>query len=123
MATYRARFFHDWSAGWLWAANDETRRVYGYEIDHHAIGLSGSLAEELDRLAAWHDSSLNQTDLDHPSLWRQPECAAFNADVRAALVRLASELGDSWELVEEFPDLAEDRDLDRYLEDPVGFVR
>jgi hypothetical protein len=123
MATYQARFFHDWSTGWLWAANDATRRAYGYDIDHHAIGLSDALAEELDRLADWHDTSLNRTDPDHPSLWRQPECVAFNADVRSALVRLAGELGDSWELVEEFRDLAEDPDLDRYLEDPVGFVR
>jgi hypothetical protein len=123
MATYKARFFHDWSAGWLWAANDQTRRAFGYHIDHHVIGLSDALAEELDRLAAWHDSSLNRTDPDRPSLWRQRECDAFNAEVHSALVRLDIELGDWWELVAEFPDLSEDPDLDRYLRDPVGFVR
>jgi hypothetical protein len=123
MATYRARFFHDWGAGWLWAANDQTRRAYGYDIDHHAIGLSDALAQELDRLGAWHDSSLNRTDPDHPSLWRQPECAAFNAAVRSAQVRLGGELGNSWELIDEFPDIAVDPDLDRYLQDPVDFVR
>ena len=123
MATYQARFFHDWTGGWLWAANDQTRQAYGYNIDHHVIGLSDALAGELDRLAAWHDSSLNRTDPDCPSPWRQPECDAFNADVRSALVRLAIELGESWELVDEFPDVSEDPDLDRYLGEPAGFVR
>jgi hypothetical protein len=123
MATFRARFFHDWGAGWLWAANDETRRSYGYDVDHHALGLSHVVVEEFDRLAAWHDSWLNRTDPDYPSLWRQPECDVFNSDVRSALGRLAIELGNSWELVEEFADVYEDPDLDRYLEDPGSFVR
>jgi hypothetical protein len=123
MAAFQARFFHDWSGGWLWAASDETRRAFGYGIDHHGIGLSPELASELDRLASRHDSSLNRSDPDCPSPWRQAECDAFNADVGSAFRRLVTELWGSWQLVDESRQLLEDPDLDRYLRNPAAFRR
>ena len=123
MTDYRARFFHDWSAGWLWASNDEAREAFDNNIDHHVIGLSPELAAELDRLADWHDSSLGKQDQGHPCLWRQPECDAFNRDVSSAFSRLVVELGSSWHLVNESREMQEDPDLDSYLQDPGGFRR
>jgi len=120
---YRARFFHDWSSGWLWADNGETRRVFGPTIDHHQLRLPPPLVEELDRLGSWHDRSLNTSNPDYPSPFRQQECDAFNQAVAAAFAQLSVELGDSWDLVDETRQLAEDRDLDRYMRDPRTFRR
>jgi hypothetical protein len=122
-ARFRARFFHDWTSGWLWADNVVTRRAFGYDIDHHGIGLSRPLSDELDRLAVWHDASPNTTNPDWPSLWRQPECDDFNRAVYAALDRLRAELGPSWSIVDEMHALREDPDLGRYLADPSRFAR
>jgi hypothetical protein len=122
MAVFQARFFHDWSAGWLWSASEETRNAFGYDIDHHVIGLSPELAVELDRLAAWHESSLNRSDPGHPSPWRQAECGAFNADVHPAFSQLVTELWGAWQLVDEFRESVEDPDLDRYLRNPWVFA-
>jgi len=123
MAVYQARFFPDWSGGWLWASSEETRRAFGYDIDHHVIGLSPELVVDLDRLAAWHESSLNRADPDLPSLWGQDECDAFNSDVRSAFTALAIELRESRQLVDEFRELLEDPDRDQYLRNPATFRR
>jgi hypothetical protein len=123
MAAFQAQFFHDWSGGWLWAASDETRRAFGYDIDHHGIGLSSKLDRELDRLASWHESSLNRSDPGYPSPWRQAECDLFNADVHSAFSQLVTELRGAWQLVDEFRALLEDPDLDRCLRNPARFNR
>jgi hypothetical protein len=123
IARYQARFFRDWSSGWLWADSGETHRVFGYAVDHHQLGLPSALSEELDRLSSWHDRSLNASNPDYPSPFRQQECDAFNQAVAAAFTQLCAQLGDSWDLVDETRELAEDPELDRYLSDPKTFRR
>jgi hypothetical protein len=101
MSRFRARFFHDWATStWLWADNDETTKTFGYDIDHHILIVDPDLAEELDRLAVWHDEALNWDDPRLPSPWGRDERAQFNAAVAVALERVRNALGDDWTLVE-----------------------
>ncbi|MCR6490340.1 hypothetical protein M8542_46800 [Amycolatopsis sp. OK19-0408] len=87
------------------------------------LPISSALHATLDDLAAQYDSSLNWDYPPDPGPWREARCARFNADVRAALASLRAELGPSYEIADEFGELHEDPDLDRYLADPKGFKR
>ncbi|WP_210408034.1 hypothetical protein [Allokutzneria sp. NRRL B-24872] len=51
------------------------------------------------------------------------ELLPISQAVREAVDRLRAELGPAWEIRDEFGDLHEDPDLDRYLADPAGFDR
>jgi hypothetical protein len=96
---------------------------WGQPVDPARLPISGSLRDELGRLVKWYDESLNWDYPPDPGPWRQSECECFNEVSRRALLRLRQELGPDWELVDEFQDLYEDPDLDRYLADPPGFRR
>jgi hypothetical protein len=91
--------------------------------DLERLPISPSLRAELDGLAAQYDESMNWDHPPHPGPWREVRCGRFNADVRAALARLRVELGPEWVIRDEFTELHEDPELDRYLADPKGFKR
>ncbi len=91
--------------------------------DLAALPLSEGLRAELDNLAEQHDASLNWDYPPDPGPWREARCARFNADARAALARVRSELGPGWVVEGGFTELHEDPELDRYLADPKGFQR
>jgi hypothetical protein len=113
----RVRFFFDWGAGTaLWADGAGA-------VDLAGVPVSDRLRQELGDLAAEYDTALNWDYPPDPGPWREARCAAFNARVRAVLERLRAELGPAWAVVDEYADLHEDPDLDRYLADPAGFRR
>ena len=91
------------------------------DLDELPIGPS--LRAELDDLAARYDESRNWDHPPDPGPWREARCEEFNAGVRAALARLRAELGPEWVIHDEFAELHEDPELDRYLADPKGFKR
>lgn len=88
-----------------------------------ALPIGAALWDELTRLAGWYDASLSWDYPPDPGPWREPACRALNAAVRRALDRLRAELGDGWVIADEFEEVYEDPDLDRYLSDPVCFRR
>ncbi|MEU9202875.1 hypothetical protein [Streptomyces sp. NPDC048332] len=118
-----ARFFFDAGSGTvLWAA-PEDREAWGYPVDPDRLPISHDLRDDLSRLVARYDTSLNWDYPPDPGPWREAECHDFNEAVRQALGRLRTELGPAWQIHDEFYALHEDPDLDRYLADPAGFVR
>jgi hypothetical protein len=120
----KARFFFDAGSGMvLWAATPEDRDVWGYPIDLDRLPISQALHEDLDSLIAQYDTSLNWEYPPDPGPWREAECRTFNDAVRRTLGRLHAELGPTWQIHDEFDELHEDPDLDRYLADPASFVR
>jgi len=58
-----------------------------------------------------------------PGPWREPQCREFNQAVHQAIRRLREELRPAWQIHDEFQDLHEDPDLDRYLTDTQAFTR
>jgi hypothetical protein len=119
-----ARFFFDAGSGRvLWAAFDADDSRLGYPVDHDRLPISQSLKDELARLIAWYDTSMNWDYPPDPGPWREPECVAFNQSVNIAVAQLRRELGPDWVISNEAEDLHEDPDLDRYLADPRTFRR
>lgn len=108
------RFFFDAGSGTvLWG------ELGPADLDELAI--SPPLRAELHDLTAQYDESMNWDYPPDPGPWREARCARFNADVRMALTGLRAELGP--EIQDEFTELREDPELDRYLADPEGFKR
>jgi hypothetical protein len=121
---YRARFFFDPGSGMvLWADDTATRETYDYPIELDQLPISAALRDELAELIDEYDTSLNWDYPPDPGPWREPRCRRFNQSVREALARVREELGPGWEIADEFQEVHEDPELDRYLADPAGFAR
>jgi hypothetical protein len=119
-----ARFFFDAGSGTvLWTNAPEDRDPAGYAADLQTLPVSAALRDELARLAAAYDTSLNQDYPPDPGPWREPQCREFNDAAGQAVRRLREELGPAWPIQNRFQELHEDPDLDRYLADPAGFTR
>ncbi|MEO3775467.1 hypothetical protein ABGB16_01175 [Micromonospora sp. B11E3] len=119
-----ARFFFDaGSGGVLWPARPEDQDAWGYPVRLEALPISAALRDELTQLVERYDASLNWDYPPDPGPWREPECRAFNAAVRRTLAQLRTELGHGWVIADDFEEMQEDPDLDRYLADPVSFRR
>jgi hypothetical protein len=119
-----ARFFFDaGSGGLLWPTGQQDQEVWGFPVCMEALPISAGLRDELTRLIEWYDASLNWDYPPDPGSWREPECRAFNAAARRALAQLRAELGDAWVIADEFEEVHEDPDLDRYLAEPAAFRR
>jgi hypothetical protein len=120
----RARFFFDaGSGGVLWMVADRDKQRYGQPVDLAGLPIVPALKDELARLVEWYDGSLNWEYPPDPGPWREPECERFNQAAHRALRRLRDELGPGWDIADEFQDVHEDSDLDRYLTDPRSFRR
>ncbi|MFD9483603.1 hypothetical protein ACFWBX_06280 [Streptomyces sp. NPDC059991] len=118
-----ARFFFDAGSGAvLWAA-PEDREAWGYAVDLGWLPISDDLRDGLSRLIARYDTSVNWDYPSGPGPWREAECHDFNEAVRQVLGRLRAEIGQEWQIHDEFYALHEDPDFDRYVADPSGFVR
>ncbi len=115
-----ARFFFDAGSGTvLWGSPGDDK----FAVDLSELPVSQALRDDLENLAALYDTSLNWDYPPDPGPWREPRCRAFNLAVRQVIQRLRQELGQSWRIHDEFEELHEDPDLDRYLADPAGFKR
>jgi hypothetical protein len=123
-AIYRLRFFFDYCAGTcLWSANDAAHEALGYAVDYKRLPLSPATVDEIDRVVDRYDTSLNWASPADPGPWRQDECDRFNQAVAALFERIRAELGDMFDVYNEYIELEEDPDLDRYLMAPQGFQR
>jgi hypothetical protein len=121
---YYARFCFDAGSGTLlWADGPDTTQVWGYAVDLRQLPASQALLDDLTGLVAEYDTSRNWDYPPDPGPWREPRCRQFNHDVRQARGRLRAELRSSWQIQDEFRDLHQDPDLDRYLADSAGFRR
>ncbi|MGI5525224.1 hypothetical protein ACQEUX_30385 [Micromonospora sp. CA-259024] len=119
-----ARFFFDAGSGTvLWTVGPEDQAIWGYAVDLKELPISPDLQAELVELVAQYDTHVNWEYPPDPGPWREPQCRRFNEAVRKALGRLRAELGPSWRIQDDFTELHEDPDLDRYLRDPEDFVR
>jgi len=103
---YHVRFFFDAGSGTaLWAADADTRQVWGYAVELDELPISAPLRAELTSLVAEYDSSLNWDYPPDPGPWREPRCRRFNQAVRQSVGRLRAELGPSWVIDDEFREL------------------
>jgi hypothetical protein len=123
-AIYRACFAFDAGSGrCLWRANDRAVTEFGLPIDPARLPISSVTRELLNDLCARYDTSMNWDYPPDPGPWRRSDCDRFAADVQTALRQLRTELGEQWQIVDDFQPVVEDPDLDRYLQNPQTFRR
>lgn len=103
---HRARFFFDAGSGTvLWSDAPQTWARFDYPIDLDELPVSDALRDELTRLVAAYDTSLDWDYPPDPGPWSETQCVRFNEDVRSALARLRAELAPDWDIVDEYADL------------------
>ena len=121
------RYAFEWGGGCLWADGDAALGRFGFgALDYRGpcpLPLAPATLERCQRLAEWHDTSLNWAYPPAPGPWRQGECDRFNAAAAEVLADIRRELGPDFQVIDAQPRLAEDPDLSRYLADPAGFRR
>ena len=124
-AKYRFNFWFEWWADTAFLpANAAARREFGDGfVEPELLPLTDETIEQIHLLANWHDDYLDWEDLSAPSLWRQDECDSFNASAKQIYDQVVEELGEDFEVVNVQPVLAEDPDLDAYLNDAENFTR
>lgn len=87
------RFFFDAGAGvCLWAGNEAAESRHDFAVDVDELPLSGNTRDELRRLMAWYDTSIDWDDPAGASPWSAEENQRFNAAVQAVVPRLEQEL-------------------------------
>ncbi len=103
VAIYLFRYFFDAGAGvCLWAANDAARERFDYPIELVDLPISENLRRFLYHLTAWYDTSIDWNCPPDPSPWTQDEADRFNHAAKHGLARLRAELGNDFEIVDEF---------------------
>ena len=125
-AKYVLRFFFEWGGGCLWSGSEITTQEFGYgplDVVPTRLPLSARVIRQCVDMARWYDASLNWSYPPDPGPWRQPECDRFNVAVKQLLADIRCDLGQQFEVIDEQPELAEDKDLDLYLANPKGFRR
>jgi hypothetical protein len=71
-------------------------------ITSEQLPLSPETRQEVERLVAWYDTSLDWNDPAGPTPWSLEEGARFNRAARALLKRLRVQLGSAYEVADEF---------------------
>ena len=103
---YRLRYFFDAGAGvCLWSANKAPRAHYGVAITPEQLPLPEATRQEVNRLVAWYDTSLDWDNPAGPTPWSLEECERFNLAARTLLQRLRVQLGSDYEVVDEFEEV------------------
>ncbi len=119
---YRLRFFFDYGSGiCFWTSNEQARaRFGGYPVEAEALPLTQATAELIAELIAWYDRSLDWDHPSYPSPWRREEWDRFNRSVRDLLDTVGQELGDSFEIVNEYVERNEEPDPGRATENRLS---
>lgn len=107
-ARYRLRYFFDAGSGvCLWSGNDAAQADYGIAITPEQLPLSPETRQEVERLVAWYDTSLDWNDPAGPTPWSPEEGACFKRAAQALLQQLQAQLGPAYEIGDEFKVLNE----------------
>ncbi len=105
MAKYGARFFFDAGSGrCLWANSDVTRTAFDYDVDIGELNISNDAKALADQVMRWYDTSLNWSSPADPlpEPWTMEEKRHFDDTARRLLAVLRTELGEDWEIIDEF---------------------
>lgn len=96
------RFFFDPGSGvCLWSGNDAARERFGYPVESDLLPLSDETREEVERLIARYDESVDWRDPASEGPWTFEEKLQFAGDARRLLERLRRELGEECEIRDE----------------------
>lgn len=98
---YKLRFMPEYYATSLWAQDQETKDVYGYEISYQSLGLSKPLIEALKAYDEKVLSLIDWKDPAGPSPINQDERKALYERGLALMKDIKKELGDDFQIIDE----------------------
>jgi hypothetical protein len=98
----KLRYFFDPGSGvCLWAGDDEARKAFGYPVELKQLPLSEEIVALGQQLIAQFDTSIDSDYPPNPSPWSDAEKQSFRAASQNLYVRLSSELGTRFEIIDE----------------------
>ncbi|MHA6765574.1 hypothetical protein [Streptacidiphilus sp. PAMC 29251] len=91
----RLRFFFEYGVDTpLWP--DDIESPYGSPVDLDRLPVTPATRDELARLSAWYQSSLNEDYPPDPTPWPRQQQELFNQQAITALQTLRQELDHTW---------------------------
>lgn len=98
----RLRYFFDPGSGiCLWAADEESRVLFGYPVELENLNLSQDTVSLGNRLISLFDGSINWDDPAGASPWSEEQKSQFVRETVVFYERLVSELGAGFTVVNE----------------------
>ncbi len=102
---YNIRFFFDYGGfrdgSCLWMGDERTEEAFGTPIKPEKLPLSTATVEKIHELSDWFQDSLDWSNAWKGIIYSQEECDRFNAAAQQLFEDIKSELGESFELVNE----------------------
>lgn len=96
------RYFFDPGSGMcLWAADDETRAVFGYPVELEKLNLPEDTVALGNRLISFFDGSIDWEYPSGPSLWAEEQRSQFLRESLIFYGRLVAELGSEFTVINE----------------------
>lgn len=98
----RLRYFFDPGSGiCLWAADEESRVLFGYPVELENLNLSQDTVALGNRLISLFDGSINLDDPAGASPWSEEQKSQFVRETVVFYERLVAELGVGFTVVNE----------------------
>lgn len=98
---YQLRFMPEYYATSLWAQDQKTKDVYGYEISYQSLGLSKPLIEALEAYDEKILSLIDWKDPAGPSPMNQDERKALYEKGLSLMDDIEKELGNDFQIIDE----------------------
>lgn len=98
---YKIKLWFEHGGPCLWSADDSTREVYGYPIDHRLLPLNDITKIKLTELTEKYRTYLDWSDPGKSSIWTEQEKAEFVKSSDELYLMLKNDLGNGFLIVNE----------------------
>ena len=98
---YKLRFMPEYYATSLWAQDQATEDIYGYEISYQSLGLSKALIEALEAYDEKILSLIDWKDPAGPFVIHKDERKALYENGLSLLEDIKKELGNDFQIINE----------------------
>lgn len=98
---YKLRFMPEYYATSLWAQDQATEDIYGYEISYQSLGLSKALIEALEAYDEKILSLIDWKDPAGPFFMHKDERKALYETGLSLLEDIKKELGNDFQIINE----------------------
>lgn len=98
---YKLRFMPEYYATSLWAQDQATEDIYGYEISYQSLGLSKALIEALEAYDEKILSLIDWKDPTGPFFMHKDERKALYETGLSLLEDIKKELGNDFQIINE----------------------
>lgn len=95
----KIKFMLEYAESPFWSADDESRNMYGYNINLDKLNLSKSSRVRINSIMRLYSSKLNPVYQGYPSLWSGRMNLFFQMFLKQVYSEIEKELKDKFELI------------------------